>query len=151
MIVWVCSAQDLQYISTDHTFRSAPPPSLDYNNNHLHRLKQWCQGLSLSKRNQLAALWVQKGASRRLSRTKIAFTCIPWGDVQNTGLSRPATHTHACTHTHTLICRNTRTFSLSFMPDYNRIILTYSMPSQTYGITWERWMVQKITVIRAYI
>jgi len=58
-------------------------------------------------------------------------------------------HTHA--RTYTLIYTETHTFFLSFMPDYNRIILTRFMHFQTYTIIWERWTVQKITIISAYI
>lgn len=77
---------------------------------------------------------MQKGASRLLSRTKIAFTCIPWGDVQNTGLSRPVRHMHLCMNTHALTYAETHTLFISFMPDYNRIILTRTIRSQTYTI-----------------
>lgn len=63
--------------------------------------------------------------------------------------SLPVTHTHAWTHTRTYIRGNTHTHTL--MPDYNRIILSCSMHSQTYSIMWKRWTVQKITIISAYI
>lgn len=97
---------------------------------------------------------MQKGASRRLSRTKIAFTCIPRGDAKTqASASLPVTHTRAWTHTHTYIytLKNTHALSLSFMPDYNRIILTRSMHFQTYRITWERRTVQKIPIMSACI
>lgn len=42
------------------------------------------------------------------------------------------THTHAWTHT--CLYTETHTFFLSFMPDYNRIVLTRAVHSQTYTI-----------------
>lgn len=107
-------------------------------------------GLESIKKKSACQLSGQKGASRRLSRTKIAFTCIPRGNAQNTGFSQPgSTHTH--TWTHSLIWAETYTFFLSFMPDYNGIILIQPMHSQTYTSTRKPQMVQKGTIISAYI
>lgn len=108
-------------------------------------------GLESIKKKSACQLSEQKGASRRLSRTKIAFTCVPWGKAWNTGLSQTASNTRARTRTHSLIWAETYTFFLSFMPDYNGIVLTQPMHSQTHTFMWKRQMVQKSTIISAYI
>lgn len=112
-----------------------------------------CQGLNLSKRNQLAS---SVGAERRISSAFMAQDCFHLHSPRRRAIHRPQpacqSQAHAWTHTHIHVhAKRAHTFSLSFMPDYNRIILNLSKHSKIYGITWERWMVQKITIITAYI
>lgn len=114
----------------------------------------WCQGLSLSKRNQLAS---SLGAERHISSAFTGQDCFHLHSPGRRAKRRPQpacqSHTLMHGHTHIHIHAETHryTFPLSFLPDYNRIILTRSMHSQTCSIMWERWTVQKITIISAYI
>lgn len=66
--------------------------------------------------------WCRKAHLASFHGTEIAFTCIPRGDAQNTGLSRPASHIRSCMDTHTHI---------DIMLDYNKIVLSHCMHSQT--------------------
>lgn len=121
---------------------------------HRTHVWRWCRGsarvevgvgfraCAYQKEISSPALGVQKGASHRLSQTKIAFTCIPWGNAQNTGLSRPASQARSCMDTHTFLCLSCLT---------TIVILTRSMRSQTSNATWEHWTVLKITILGAYI
>lgn len=110
-----------------------------------------CQRWRLGSRLVSALEPIKKESAHRLAGcrkahlaafhgTKIAFTCIPWGDAQNTGLSQPASHIRSCMDTH-----------IAIMLDYNKIVWSRCMHSQTCSILWQHLTVEKITIISAYI
>lgn len=97
----------------------------------------WCQGLSLSKRNQLAS---SLGAEKHISSAFMGQDCFHLHSPGRRAKRRPqpACQSHALMHGHTHIHIHAEihrfTLPLSFLPDYNRIILTHSMYSQTCNI-----------------